>query len=255
MNEVLFEIRERIAILTINRPDQRNALNRDVLHGLRESLRDAAADPAARVIAITGEGDKAFCAGADLKAPASSADAGHFGRNDFRSLLVEIADCPKPTVALARGHVMAGGLGIFLACDLTLACDDVHFSTPEISVGMFPMMVLALLFRNVGLKRGTEMLFTGERVTAAEAVSIGLVNRTFPRSDFAAQSSAYLERLASRSPTILRLGKEAMRDVEGKGLRESLENLEKELERLMATEDSREGIRAFVEKRPPRWKE
>src|SRR5262249_176734 len=182
MSEVLTSFEQGVARIAINRPQQRNALNSAVLAGLRSSLREATERSDIRVITLTGEGDQVFCAGADLKASLKEGD--HFGRSDFRRLLLDIHQCSKPTLPLARGHVMAGGLGLFLACDLSLACEDIHFSTPEIHVGMFPMMVLALLYRVVGRKKATEMLFLGERMSAAAARDCGIVNQVYPRVTF-----------------------------------------------------------------------
>jgi enoyl-CoA hydratase/carnithine racemase len=250
MSEVLTSFERGVARITINRPQQRNALNSAVLAGLRLSLRDAADRSDIRVITLTGEGDQVFCAGADLKAVLGEGD--RFGRSDFRQLLLEIRQCPKPTVALARGHVMGGGLGIFLACDLSLACEDIHFSTPEIHVGMFPMMVLALLYRVVGRKKATEMIFLGERMSAAAARDCGIVNQVYPREAFDEAADEFVSRLAEKSGGILRLGKEAIAAVEDLPLSPALEYLEKALARLMATEDSKEGIRAFLEKRKPK---
>ncbi len=256
MSEVLFTIEDGIGLITINRPGQRNALNRAVLEGMRAAVQSARQNGAVRVVALTGAGDRAFCAGADLKA-AGSSESGEegFGRSDYRHLLTDLLECPKPTVALARGHVMAGGLGLLLACDLALACDDIHFSTPEIQVGMFPMMVLALLFRHVGRKRAIEMLFLGERIPAAAAREYGIVNNVFPRPQFDASSSEYLQKLAGKSSKILELGKEAISRTQDAPLVEELEYLESVLERVMSSEDSREGIRAFLEKRKPVWKQ
>jgi enoyl-CoA hydratase/carnithine racemase len=149
---------------------------------------------------------------------------------------------------------MAGGLGILLACDLSLACDDIHFSTPEIHVGMFPMMVLALLYRHVGRKKAIEMMFLGEQMPAASALQYGMLNQVFPRSQFDARAEEFLTKLVTKSPTILRLGKEAIRKSENLALPEALEFLESSLARLMESEDSQEGIRAFIEKRKPQWK-
>jgi len=251
MSEVVYSVEAGVARITINRPEQRNALDPGALLGLRAALAAAEQDAAVRVVTLTGSGDRVFSAGADLKASA----AGGFGRGDFRSLLLDLVRFPKPTVALARGHVMAGGLGLLLACDLALACDDVHFSTPEIQVGMFPMMVLALLYRHVGRKKATEMILLGERVQAAEAAACGLVNRIYPRTEFDRAAAELAGKLASRSLEIVRLGKEAMREAEGRPLADALEYLEGALGRVMATEDSREGIRAFLEKRTPGWKD
>ena len=154
------------------------------------AFRDAAWDDSVAVVVLTGAGEKAFCAGGDLKAMRFWASEGQgFGRSDFRKLLLEIVQYPKPTVALVRGHVMGGGLGIVLACDLGLACEDVSFSTPEIQVGMFPMMVMGLLYRNVGRKRATEMMFLGERITAAQAEEFGIINHAYPRDQFEAAAA------------------------------------------------------------------
>ena len=258
MSGVLYSVQDRIASITINRPEQRNALNSAVLEGLRDSMRQAVDDGEVRVIAITGAGDKVFCAGADLKASlardAETADQ-DFGRANFRRLLLDIYHCPKPTVALARGHVMAGGLGIFLACDLSLACDDIHFSTPEIQVGMFPMMVLALLYRHIGRKKATEMIFLGERISAPEAKLMGIVNHVYPRESFEASAFEFVSKAAGKSGAILRMGKEAIRAAECLALPEALHYLEAALARVMTSEDSKEGIRAFLEKRQPRWKD
>jgi enoyl-CoA hydratase/carnithine racemase len=255
MSEVRYEVASHVASLTIDRPLRRNALDAAVLVELRRLVAQAVADPDVRVITLTGAGDQVFCAGADLKASSSGEEGlgGRFGRGEFRALLLELVNCPKPTVALARGHVMAGGLGLLLACDLALAADDIHVSTPEVQVGMFPMMVLALLFRNVGRKKAAELILLGERISAAEARELGIVNRVFARGAFEESAHDFVTKLASRSGEILRRGKAAMREVEGLPLDQQLERLEKALELLMATADSQEGIRAFLEKRPPRW--
>jgi len=255
-DEVISGLESGILSLTINRPDQRNALNQAVLEGLRRAFHGAAEDRAIRVVAITGAGDKVFSAGADLKSALSEAASGSvFRGTDYRRLLLEILSCPKPTVALARGHVMAGGIGILLACDLALACDDIHFSTPEILVGMFPMMVLALLFRNVGRKKATELLFLGERVSADDAMESGIVNHVYPREQFEIEAGRFLRKLSEKSSSILRMGKKAIMRVADRTLPEDLDYLESTLAEVRSCADSKEGIRAFVEKRKPRWED
>jgi enoyl-CoA hydratase/carnithine racemase len=255
-DEIRSSLDSGIFALTINRPDYRNALNRAALQGLREALREAAKSRAARVVTLTGAGEKVFCAGVDLKCATEEEPRGAaFSPSDYRKLLLEILRCPKPTVALARGHVVAGGLGILLACDLALACDDVHFSTPEILVGMFPMMLLALLYRHVGRKKATEMLLLGERMPAATAVELGIVNHAYPRDQFATEAGRFVSSLSEKSAGILRLGKEAISHVEGKALHEDLAYLESALARVMSCADSKEGMHAFVEKRKPQWKD
>jgi enoyl-CoA hydratase len=255
-DEVRSCLESGILTLTIHRPDQRNALNQAVLTGLIQALREAAGNREVRVVALTGAGDKVFCAGADLKSSLpDETDGDAFRRSDYRELLLEILQCAKPTVALARGHVMAGGLGLLLACDLALACDDIHFSSPEIQVGMFPMMVLALLYRHVGRKKAAEMLFLGERIPATDALAFGLVNHVYVRAQFDGEAGRFVRLLAEKSAGILRLGKEAMRHVEDRTLREDLEYLETALGRVMACADSKEGMRAFAEKRKPQWRD
>jgi len=253
MSEVLYAVRGGVGEVTINRPDQRNALNPAVLARLREIIQSANADPSVRVVTITGAGNKIFCAGADLKASQSQPGGDAFGRSDFRKLLYEITTCSKPTVALARGHVLGGGMGIVLACDLSLACDDVHFATPEIKVGMFPMIVMAFLYRRIGRKRATEMMFLGESLPAAMAVEEGIVNHIFPREQFERASSEFIGKLLDKSSKILGMGKSAISRIADSTLPQELEYLESALLQVMASSDSHEGIQAFVEKRKPRW--
>ncbi len=256
VSECLRTTESGVARLTINRPDRRNALDGATIEALRQALRSSVDDTAARVITLTGSGDTVFCAGADLKAALGEEQApGDFGRAGYRELLLELRRCPKPTVALARGHVMAGGLGILLACDFALGCDDIHVSTPEINVGLFPMMVLALLYRHVGRKKATEMLFLGDRMPAAEARECGIFNALYGRGDFEPASAAYVAQLARKSGAVLRLGKSAILHVEDRLLADELEYLEHELGRVMTTEDSREGVKAFLEKRAAHWRD
>jgi enoyl-CoA hydratase/carnithine racemase len=255
-DEVRSSLDSGILALTINRPEQRNALNHAVFQGLCGALREAADNREVRVVTLTGAGDKVFCAGVDLKTATEGETGGAaFRPSDYRELLLEILHCPKPTVALARGHVVAGGLGILLACDLALACDDVHFSTPEILVGMFPMMLLALLCRHVGRKRSTEILLLGERMPAAAAMESGIVNHVYPRDQFEAEAGRFVRSLSEKSASILRLGKKAIAHVEDRTLQEDLAYLESALARVMSCADSKEGMRAFLEKRKPQWKD
>ena len=254
MDEVLYSVENGIGGITINRPEKSNAMSPAVLARMRQAVAEAGKDRDVRVVTLTGAGTKMFCAGVDLKASLSAGSEGQtFGRSDFRQLLIELAQCPKPTVALVRGHVMGGGVGIVLASDLCFACDDVHFSTPEIHVGMFPMMVMGLLYRNVGRKRATEMLLLGDRISAAEAAQSGLINRALPREQFEAAAADYIQKLAGKSSVILAMGKRAISGLLDKSLHDEEQYLESALVEVMTTDDSKEGIRAFVEKRKPSW--
>jgi len=254
MEEVLFSRQAGVGQITINRPEKSNALNRGVINRLRHILQQADDDGEVRILTITGAGDKTFCAGADLKA-AFSAQSGEegFNRSEFRQMLVDVVQFPKPTVTLVRGHVMGGGLGLVLASDLSLACDDIHFSTPEIQVGMFPMMVMGLLYRNVGRKKATEMMFLGERITAPEAEALGIINHAYRRESFEAAADSLIRKLAGKSATILRLGKEAISGLLDDTLATEEKYLEVALAEVMAVDDSKEGLLAFIEKRPPKW--
>jgi enoyl-CoA hydratase len=252
--QVISTLESGILTVAIHRPEQGNALNGTVLDGLTRELLRAADDRRVRVVAVTGAGGKVFCAGADLKSALAETGGGTaFTASGYREMLLAILQCPQPTVALARGHVLAGGMGILLACDLALACDDIYLSTPEIQVGMFPMMVLALLYRNVGRKRATEMLLLGERLSAGAALNLGIVNQIHPRTRFDAAADEFVRKLAAKSRGTLRLGKQAIGHIEDRNLPEELEYLESMLSRVMSTADSKEGMRAFLEKRPPKW--
>ena len=254
MDNVFFAKEAGVGKITINRPEKSNTLDAEIIRTLRRMIQSAEADPNLRILTVTGSGERVFCAGVDLKASLASGKGEEgFGRSDFRQLLFELVRFPKPTVALARGHVMGGGLGIVLACDLCLACEDVHFSTPEIQVGMFPMMVFGLLHRHVGRKKATEMMFLGERIMAPQAKELGIINHAIPREQFDIRAEEFLRSLAQKSTTILSMGKAAVSHLMDENLHEEEIFLESALVEVMATEDSREGIRAFVEKRPPRW--
>jgi enoyl-CoA hydratase len=252
MDEVVLTVESGLGRICINRPEKRNALNHHIIRHFREALQKAAQDTEVRVVTITGAGEKAFCAGGDLRALLSGGRG--FGRADFRKLLLEIVQCPKPTIALVRGHVMGGGMGLVLACDLSLACDEVTFSTPEIQVGMFPMMVMGLLYRNVGRKKATEMMFLGERIRAVQALEYGIINHVYPRDQFDAAADELIQKLLGKSSTILQMGKKAISRLLDDKLEVEENYLESSLAQVMATDDSKEGLRAFMERRLPKWK-
>ena len=183
MNEsipLIYHPENRIGRITINREAQRNALSPESLTLFHEALDGAEADAEVRVVCVTGAGDQAFCAGADLGG--MSADSGSVIAN-YANLLKRLAGFPKPVVARVNGTCMAGGLGIMLACDIVIACRDARFGAPEVNVGLFPMMIGALIYRNVPRKKAMEMVLTGRRLTAEEALEMGLVTRIVARED------------------------------------------------------------------------
>jgi len=256
---VLYEVEDGVATLTINRPERRNALDPPTLEALIAAFRRAGEDDGARTIVLTGAGDKAFCAGADLAG--SIAGGGRSGplqryedQGRFPELFTAMAGCGKPVVARVNGHCLAGGLGVMLGCDLAIAADDVTLGTPEIKVGLFPYMIMALIFRHAGRKRGLEMVLTGERLTAAEAVEMGMLNRAVPRARLDAEVAELTGRLKSKSPAILRLGKQAFHAMADLPQDAALEYLRGMLFVNTLTEDAAEGVMAFLQKRDPVWK-
>jgi enoyl-CoA hydratase/carnithine racemase len=258
MSDVLTEKRGAALWLTINRPEQRNALTREVLAALTGALREAKEDPALRVVVLTGAGDKAFCAGADLK-DASTKDGNPFQAppgvidNALATFYAEVERCTLPLVARVNGHAMGGGLGLVAACDLAVAADHALFATPEVKVGVYPMLITAYLMRLVPRRRLAEMSLLGEPLTAAQAAGYGLINSAVPRAELDAKVDTMVAALVERSPTAIRLGKHALHAVQDMTLPQCLEYMTLMIDRLAQTEDAREGFAAFTGKRRPAW--
>ena len=256
---VLYEVKDHIARVTINRPEARNALSPEVNAGLLESLRKAKADPGVRVVVLAGAGDRAFSAGADLGGGGmfqqdQSFLEKHDARGAFADLFRVMNGLGKPIIAAVQGYCLAGGFGLALACDLLIAADDAVFGTPEIKRGLFPMIIMATITRNVGRKKTLEMILTGERIDAAEALRIGITNQVVPKARFGEAVDAMARKLAALSPAILKLGKDAFYTMDEMGFDEALEYLKSQLTLNVLTEDVAEGIAAFLEKREPVWK-
>lgn len=251
--ELLYEVRDRVAWFTINRDERRNALSVDVIDLFQQYLDNAEADNTVRVGCITAVGDKAFCSGADLTSSMAGGDP-LAGATKFAELLKRMSRFSKPLVARVNGHCMAGGMGLMLACDLVYAREDAKFGTPEVNVGLFPMMIGALIFRNAGRKKALEMIYTAGSVSAVEAEEMGLITRSCSPEDMDDIVSKSLVAIASKAPLAIQCGRKAFAAVEGKSLDEALDYLCEELRRVASTEDAREGLTAFVQKREPVWK-
>jgi enoyl-CoA hydratase/carnithine racemase len=253
--EVLYEVSGGVGRITINRPERRNAMSASVMSGLRRAVARAGADDEVRVLVLTGAGDKAFCAGADLTG--MSAGAGflelHQGRGELAGLFEDLWSVGKPTIARVRGFALAGGFGLALACDIVIASDDAQFGTPEVNVGLWPYMITVPLTRSMPPKKALELMLTGRRVDAAEAASIGFVNRVVPVDELDATVDDLAAELASKSPAITRLGRDSFYRVLDMGAEDALAHLHNLLTITTLTEDSKEGIAAFAEKRTPRW--
>jgi enoyl-CoA hydratase len=255
-DKVLYDIAAGIATITLNDPDTRNALSPELLGGLTAAFERARDDDAVRCVVLASSHEKTFSSGANLGGFGAEAPLveKHFGSERFVGLFKLIGELGKPTLCVARGHVLAGALGIALACDLIVASEQASFGTPEINIGTFPFMIMALIYRNVPRKKANELLLLGERWSAQEALAAGIVNRVVPDGELDALVAEWAGKLASRSPVIMRLGKEAMRRQLDMPLDDALDYLRAQLTLAMSTEDIVEGVTAFFEKREPVWK-
>ncbi|HTC59251.1 MAG TPA: enoyl-CoA hydratase-related protein [Solirubrobacteraceae bacterium] len=255
-DKVLYEVAYGVATITLNEPATRNALSGEVLDGLLSGFESARDDDAVRVVVLASSHETVFSSGANLGGFAADVALvhKHFGSDRFVSLFKLIVGLGKPTLCAARGHVLAGALGIALACDLIVASEDATFGTPEINVGAFPFMIMALIYRNIGRKKANELLLLGERWSAQDALAAGLVNKVVPAGEFDAAVAEWATKLASKSPLIMRLGKEAMRRQLDMPLDDALDYLRAQLTLAISTEDIVEGVTAFFEKREPQWR-
>lgn len=254
MTELLVEVWDRVATLTLNRPTQRNTLSAGLLTALTGELRRLREDREVRAVIITGAGEQAFCAGGDLTSMAGGGFFdGHLARQAYMDLLETMHDAGKPLIAAVNGAALGGGLGLMLACDLAVAAESATFGTPEVKVGLFPMMAGALLLRHLGPKQAMHTALTGERLTAHRALELGLVNRVVPGTDLAQAGRDLAGQVASLSPAVLRLGREALHTAAGMEYRQALRYLHAMLSINTQTEDAAEGVSAFLTKRPPEW--
>ncbi len=245
-----------IARITLDDPETRNALSNELLGELLEALQAARADEAVRVVVLGSSHEKVFSAGGNLSGFGADVPLvhKHIGAERFIEVFKALGELGKPSIAAANGHVLAGSLGIALACDLIIAKDTAGFGTPEINVGLFPFMIMALIYRNVPRKKTTEMLLLGERLTAQEAREAGIVNKVVPAGDFDAAVEEWAAKLAAKSPLVMHLGKDAMWRQLDMPLLDALDYLRSQLTIELSTEDAIEGVTAFFEKRDPKWK-
>jgi enoyl-CoA hydratase/carnithine racemase len=250
--DLTYHVHNHVATVTINREARRNAVTPEAVTLFLEALDRAGDDADVRVVCVTGAGDKAFCSGADLGGGMGADDRRVF--DDYAGLLARLTSFPKPTVARVNGHCLAGGTGFMLACDMAIAKESAQFGTPEVNVGLFPMMIGALIFRNVPRKKAMEMILLGEKLTARQALEMGLITRVAAEADFEAEVNRVLNALVQKSPIGMKLGKAAFGSAENMRLEEALHFLAGKLAELTATEDAREGISAFLERRPPKFK-
>jgi enoyl-CoA hydratase len=253
---ILYDIRDDgVATVTLNTPDNRNALTNELLGELTSAFVSARDDERVRCVVLTSSHEKVFSAGASLDQFAADVPLvhKHFGTERFPRLFRTILGLGKPTICAANGHVLAGSLGVALCCDLIVAKETATFGTPEINVGVFPFMIMALIYRNVPRKKTNELLLLGERVSAEEALSIGIVNRVVAEGEFEAAVDDWATRLAAKSPVAMKLGKDAMYRQLDMPFEDALDYLRAQLSLSLTTDDIQEGVKAFFEKREPNW--
>ena len=255
LEQVLLTTERHTATLVLNRPDQRNPLSATMLSDLAAAFRWCQQEPEVRVVVLTGAG-RVFCAGADL----TSFDGETTSLEKFRSrdlfvdLFILMAELGKPIVGRINGHALAGGLGLACSCDLLVAVDTATFGTPEINVGIWPMMIQAILSRNIPRKVLLEMEMLGDRWTATQLQSLGVINRVVAHERLDSTVNEIAESLAKKSPVAMRLGRDALYRQQDMDFRAALHYLHGQFLLVSQTEDSREGIKAFFEKRDPDFK-
>jgi enoyl-CoA hydratase len=256
MSLLLREDRDGIAVLTLNRPDRRNALSSALVEALIEGLAAVGADPSVRVAVLTGSG-AVFCAGGDLADGMMANDgllAGHRSRGRFAELLSAIRDNRVPVIAAVNGDALGGGCGLAAACDLVVADAEARLGTPEIKLGLFPWIILAVLQRDVPRKHLLESVLTGEKWTAERARELGLVNRVAPAGEALAAAMELAARIAAASPAVVALGKAAFHRIADQPLDDALAYMHTHLTLNLLTEDAMEGVAAFMARRDPTWK-
>ncbi|MEA2497598.1 MAG: enoyl-CoA hydratase [Actinomycetota bacterium] len=253
--EVLYERSGDAAVVTINRPDRRNAINPSVVRGIADALDTAENDEAVRSVVLTGAGDKAFCAGGDLGGMTEeSRTKQHFVRQEVGDLFDAMRRSPLPIVARVNGHALAGGFGLMLACDLVVAADHAQMGTPEINIGLWPFMITAVIQRDLPRKVALDLMLSGRRIEAAEGERWGFVNRVVPAAELDAAVSEVTATVAKSSPLIAALGKRSFYRAEDMSFGDSIEYLAGMLTVCLESEDTVEGVTAWLEKRPPEWK-
>ena len=254
--EILYDVKDKVATITINRPERKNSMNTAVMDGLDRYVAEAAGDSAVSAMVLTGAGGT-FCAGADLGSRFSGEQSFidlHNDRIGFADVLLKMNRCGKPILGAVEGYCLAGGMGLCLSCDVVIASDDAQFGVPEIKRGLWPYMVTAMLTRNVGRKKAAELCMTGERIPAAEAERIGIINHCVPKADFKDRVAAMAKKLSSFSPAVMGLGKSSFYRIADMTTEDALQYLRSQLTINTQCEDLMEGIAAFMEKREPQWK-
>ena len=250
---VLYEVRDRIAFITLNRPDKLNSLTQVFWKEIRQALEAGDQNPEVYVHMITGSG-RAFCAGADLKGVKhDSVLESKENLEDYAELCLAFNALKTPSIAMIRGYALAGGCGLAMLPTFSIASENASFGTPEINVGIWPMMVMAILFRTVGKKKGLELICTGDMIDAHEAERIGMITRVVPDQQLEDEVNKLANKLKNKSGSILGLGLEAFQEITDMEYIKAISYLRNMAAILTSAPDSIEGTAAFAEKRKPKW--
>ena len=247
-----YELRQSAAWITLDSPENRNALSAPLVAELGAHLQTAAADPAVRAIVLTGNGP-AFCAGADLKNRGDAVTPGGGGKNPFVEILRAMWDGPKPVIVAANGHAFGGGVGLIAAADIALAVDSAVLSFSEVRVGVIPAMISVVVLPKLGVHQAMRLFLTGARFTAAEAAGYGLVHRVVAPADLASAVQAEVDAIALGGPNAVAEAKRLIRTVSRVSMDEGFAYAEAKIAELFASPEAAEGMMAFATKRKPSW--
>ena len=252
---VRIDRRGRVAWVVIDRPEVHNSVSTATNAALVHALAEVDGDSSVGCVVLRGAGDRAFCSGADLREVTGKQPEQY--REEFQTIvdtLVALRRLEKPVIAAVRGYALGGGLGLTAACDIVLAGDDAVFGTPEITIGRFPFIISVAIQRAVGPKAMAELAFAGERFDAHRGREIGLVNRVVPAEQLWDEVDALAQRIASFSPRVLAMGKQALATTEDLEFSAALDQMRDALTENATMPDSVEGVSAFLEKRDPVWR-
>jgi enoyl-CoA hydratase/carnithine racemase len=253
--KVRLEKSDRRATVTIDDPERRNPMSVETMNGLFEATSDAMSDPEVGVIVYTGAGERAFSAGGDLAGSFADDPVGlHRQRGRLADLFRLMTRGGKPTVARVNGDALAGGFGLAVACDLTICVDDARLGTPEVGVGLWPMMISAVLMRAMPRKTVLDLMLTGRLITPEEAQRLGAVSLVVSREELDPEVDRIVAALLARSAVVTMLGRDSFYGIADADLDTALDRLQAGLTAVMSTEDAAEGVAAFLEKRSPEWK-
>lgn len=255
---LVVSIENNVATVTLNRPEKHNSLTSEMMETFASVINDLNSNKEVHVIVVTGAGVKSFCSGADLGGMSENNEQSileykkHVTK--FKNCLLALHNSKKPTISAVNGYALAGGFGLAATCDITFAKESATFGAPEINVGLWGMMISAPLIEIIGIKKTYELFYTGKRITAKEAKEMGLVNEVYADDELMDEVIAFAQDLAKRNPTALSIGKEAMQMIRDMDYEKSLNYLRDQVIILGETEDSKEGMKAFLEKRQPIWR-